>query len=113
MTVIALPFPSFADRPMKVLCADLSDRIARVNGLRRVFRDLDIKVIRQDLIRPDPTAAARHVASVRRPLLVVDPKGFDLRRLAESLRLSGDTFTAVIGGVDVQWTHVVQPSLTH
>ncbi|MGQ0530113.1 MAG: hypothetical protein ACT4PG_09915 [Panacagrimonas sp.] len=102
MTRIALPFPSFADRPLKVLGPDLSDRISRVNGLRRVFRELSITVLSQDLIREG-----------KRPLLCVDPNGFDMRRLVQAQRLTGNTFTAFIGGVDVQWQHVMPSITTH
>lgn len=92
MTVIAFPYSTEAERPLKVLRADLSARIAQINQVRRVIEAAGIAVESQDLLHGG-----------KRPLLRLVKGDLRLRGIADSVRVTGDCITAVINGVDVQW----------
>lgn len=92
MTVVALPFPSSSDKPLRVLTPDLSARITKINLVRRLLNECGIQIQTQDLVR-----------NGNRPLLRLAKGDPRLRRIATSVRQYGDQVTAVIHGVDVQW----------
>lgn len=86
------PYGTQADKPMRVLTPDLSNRIAAVNRVRQLLARLEINVESQDLMREG-----------RAPLLKLFRGDLRLRRVAHAMRLNGDIWTASIEGVDVQW----------
>lgn len=98
MSVIAFPtaapFGTQADQPMRVLRHDLSSRVARVNDVRAMLKRCGVEIASQDLINDGG-----------RPLLVLKASCNGLRGSAQCIRLTGDTITAVIEGVDVRWPH--------
>lgn len=96
MTVLTFPtltpFGSASDVPLRVLNSHLSQRIAAVNKVRQRLKQFDVIVESQDLLRGG-----------RAPLLKLFRGDMRLRRIAFAMRLNGDTWTASIDDVDVQW----------
>lgn len=98
MTVIALPFPSYSERPLRVLTPELSERIARVQHTRQRLRDCGVSVISQDL------------RAVPRPVLQVEPQhAATVASLAQAVRTRARRVTALIDGVDVVHVRMPQP----
>lgn len=96
MSVLAFPtltpFGSASDTPLRVLNSHLSKRIAAVNHVRQRLKKFDVIVESQDLLRGG-----------RAPLLKLFRGDMRIRCIAHAMRLNGDTWTASIEGVDVQW----------
>lgn len=93
MTVTALPFPSYADRPLRVLRADLSSRIADLNAVRDALRARGLTVLSQDLINRG-----------QRPLLRLKAGDAWLRQVAECIRtVDAANAVATWRGVDLQY----------
>lgn len=105
MSVIAFPvtvpppYGTQCDQPLRVLGADLSQRIARVNTVLSLLGQAGYRVEYQDLIRH------------KRPLLRIEAGDQRLRGVAECIRRDGDHVTALINGVDVQWPHAAVATL--